>query len=136
VAWKPEAGRRSGAGEGEKRREEKGGGKERKEREGKRKEERKKMGERKKERKRREQERKGRGGGVASAPIAAVTAVGRPRARVVRALCGTNGITPALITEKRSRVVVSRWAVRDGTAIQLGLGFWRRIVFTRITLSA
>jgi hypothetical protein len=42
----------------------------------------------------------------ASAPIAAATVVGRPRACAVRALCGKNSIAPALIAAKRSRVVV------------------------------
>jgi hypothetical protein len=46
-----------------------------------------------------------RGKENASAPIAAATAVGRPRACAVRALCGKNSIAPALIAAKRSRAV-------------------------------
>jgi hypothetical protein len=101
--------------------EEKRGGKREKER---------KERERKRKGKRREQEGKEREEGVASAPIAAATAVGRPRACVLRTLRETKRIAPALIAEKRSRVVVGRRAVRDGTAVKfsvvqkgLGLGF-------------
>jgi hypothetical protein len=83
------------------------------------------MGERKEKQKgkRREQEGKEREGGwgVASAPIAAATAVGRPRACVLRALHETKRIAPALIAEKWSRVVVGRRAVRDGTAVKFGV---------------
>jgi hypothetical protein len=89
-----------------------------------RKKERKKREEMRKKGKRGEQERKEReGGGVASAPIAAATAVGRPRASVIRALRETNGIAPALIAEKavardRRPLCGAGWA-----ATQLGLGF-------------
>jgi hypothetical protein len=96
------------------------------------------MGERKREGKRREQERKEKGG------VASATAVGRPLACVIRALRETKRIAPALIAEKRSRVVVGRRAVRDGTAVKfgvgqkglgLGLGFWRRTAFKQSTLA-
>jgi hypothetical protein len=86
---------------GGRRREEKGGGKrkrEKKERKKGRKREREKN-ERKKEKGESKRGKKGKGG-TASAPIAAATAVGRPRACVIRALRETNGIAPALITEK------------------------------------
>jgi hypothetical protein len=123
VAWKPEAGRRSGAGEREKRREE-GGGKRKgeKRKRGKRKEGREKKWEREKKGKRKRRAReKRKGGGVASAPIAAATAVGQPRACVFCAL-REKRIAPALIAEKRLRVVVGRRAVRDGTAVKSGVG--------------
>jgi hypothetical protein len=83
-----------GRGEGRRRKEgEKGRKKEKKEREkGKRKE----IGGREKTRKEKGEREKGRG---ASAPIAAVTAVGRPRACVVRTLREKNSIAPALIAE-------------------------------------
>jgi hypothetical protein len=127
--------RRSGAEEGRREGRRRDEGKEKKREKKERKKERKKreeMGERKEKKKgkRREQEGKEREGGVASAPIAAATAVGRPRACVLRALRETKRIAPALIAEKRSRVVVGRRAVRDGTAVKfgvvqkgLGLGF-------------
>jgi hypothetical protein len=50
-----------------------------------------------------------------------VTAVGRPRACVLRALCEMKRIAPVLIAEKRSRVVVGRRAVRDGSVVKLGV---------------
>jgi hypothetical protein len=84
----------------------------------------KEMGGREKGEKKKERER------GASAPIAAATAVGRPRARVIRALREEKRIAPALIAERRSRVVVDRRAVWDGTAarkkrvrsLEIGLG--------------
>jgi hypothetical protein len=133
---KQEGGWRGLSGAQEQRRGEEKGGEERREKRkrkrGKRKERREKKWEREKRKgKRREQEGKEReGGGVASAPIAAATTVGRPRACVLHALRETIRIAPALIAEKRSRVVVGRRAVRDGTTVKfgvvqkgLGLGF-------------
>jgi hypothetical protein len=125
---------------------EKGGGGEKKE--GRRKEkkrrkekrkEKERLGKRKEmgERKRRERER-----GGASAPVAAATVAGRPRARGIRALREEKGIAPALIAAgDRARAAGLR-AARDRTAIRfsvgqkgLGLGFRRRVVFKRNTLA-
>jgi hypothetical protein len=57
-------------------------------------------------------------GKIASAPIVAATAVGRPCACVIRALRETKRIAPALIAEKRSRG--RRTAERCGTGVKLG----------------
>jgi hypothetical protein len=119
----PEAGGRAALGS-RGRGEEKGGELRRKRKKGKRgKKERreKRNGREKKEKKKERAREKRRGGGVASAPIAAVTAVGRPYACVIRAL-REKRIAPALIAEKRSRVVVGRRAVRDGTTVKSGVG--------------
>jgi hypothetical protein len=67
--------------------------------------------EKKWEREKRENER------GASAPIAAATAVGRPRACIVRTLREKNGIALALIAEKRSRVSDAGW---DGGQARVG----------------
>jgi hypothetical protein len=111
------AGRCSGAGEGEKRREEKRrreGTKERTEREN---------GHKKRNRR---AEKKGRNRRAASAPIAVATAVGRPRACVVRTLREKNSIAPALIAE-------SSRAVRDGTAVKSAVRTGRVRVRVRTT---
>jgi hypothetical protein len=72
VARKLEAGWRSGAGEGR--------------REGRRREEEKKERKEREKGKEKEDSKREKEGGVASASIAAVTAVGRPYSRVIRAL--------------------------------------------------
>jgi hypothetical protein len=113
-------GRRGLSGAQEQRRGEEKGGEERRKRETERKEreekgkkEERRNGrekEREKERAREKRNEKKRGGSH------------RPRAFVIRALRETKGIAPALIAEKRSRVVVGRRAVRDGTAVKFGVG--------------
>jgi hypothetical protein len=121
-------GRRREEGEKERRKEKGKGGKEKrkeKERLGKRKE----MGKREREKER------------VSAPVAAATVAGRPRAREIRAL-REKGIVSALIAaDDRARVAGLR-AARNGTAIKfsvgqkgLGLGFRRRVVFNGNTLA-
>jgi hypothetical protein len=118
VARKPEAGRCSGAGEGERRREEKGGGKRKK---GKKEMEKRKGGKGEGERKENGEKEKGSKKGKkrrrVSAIFAVATATGRPRVRDIH----------ALHEEKKNRIGADRGkAVARGrrTAERCGMGQW------------